>query len=401
MKRFRFKAKDQKGQLVTGEVESPSPETAAKLLQKRGLFVISISDISNFSFAFLKKATERVKFSDLVAFTRQLATMINSGLPLTEALSILSAGSRESVQKIVNQILADVEQGESLSFAMAKHPSVFSKNYIALVKAGEASGVLEEILTRLANDLEKQQEFQGKVKSALVYPVIIVIGMVIVAFIMMIFVVPRLTSLYSELSADLPITTKFLMSISNFMVNFWPIILILMGALAWGFKLYRSTKEGRFTTDEMLFKIPLIGELMRTIFLTDFTRTLSLMIGAGVSILESLSIVGEAVPNVVISNAVKDVSKLVERGFPLGYAFARHPDAFPFILAQMVSVGEETGKVDEVLQKVSHVFEVESEQKVKALTTAIEPLILIILGIGVAFLIISVIMPIYNLTTNL
>lgn len=401
MKRFRFKAKDQKGQLVTGEVESPSPETAAKLLQKRGLFVISISDASNFSFAFLKKATERVKFSDLVTFTRQLATMINSGLPLTEALSILSAGSRESVQKIINQILADVEQGESLSFAMAKHPSVFSKNYIALVKAGEASGVLDEILTRLANDLEKQQEFQGKVKGALVYPVIIVIGMIIVAFIMMIFVVPRLTSLYSELSADLPITTKFLMSVSNFMVNFWPIILILMGVLAWGFKLYRSTKEGRLTTDEMLFKIPLIGELMRTIFLADFTRTLSLMIGAGVSILESLSIVGEVVPNVVISNAVKDVSKLVERGFPLGYAFARHPDAFPFILAQMVSVGEETGKVDEVLQKVSHVFEVESEQKVKALTTAIEPIILIILGIGVAFLIISVIMPIYNLTTNL
>ncbi|MCX7928291.1 MAG: type II secretion system F family protein [Patescibacteria group bacterium] len=401
MKRFKFKAKNQDGKLMTGEVESPTAETAAKLLQKRGLFVISISDASGFSLSFLQKMSERIKFADLVAFTRQLATMINSGLPLTEALSILSAGSKESVQKIVNQILADVQQGESLSFAMAKHPKVFSKNYIALVKAGETSGVLDEILTRLANDLEKQQEFQGKVKGALVYPVIIVVGMIIVAFIMMIFVVPRLTSLYGQLNADLPITTKILMSTSDFMVNFWPIILIIMGALAWGFKLYRDTKDGRLTTDEMLFKIPIIGELMRTIFLTDFTRTLSLMIGAGVSILESLSIVGEAVPNVVISNAVKDVAKLVEKGFPLGYAFARHPDAFPFILAQMVSVGEETGKVDEVLQKVSHVFEVESEQKVKALTTAIEPAILIILGIGVAFLIISVIMPIYNLTTNL
>lgn len=401
MKRFRFKAKNDKGIVVTGEVESPTAETAARLLQKRGLFVISISDASRFSLAFIQKATEKVSFNDLVAFTRQISTMINSGLPLTEALSILSSGSKESIQNIINQILADVQQGESLSFAMAKHPNVFSKNYIALVKAGETGGVLDEVLSRLANDLEKQQEFQGKVKGALVYPIIIVVGMIIVAFIMMVFVVPRLTSLYTELNADLPITTKVLMSVSDFMVAFWPLVLLLMGAATWGFKLYRDTKEGRLTTDELLFKIPIIGELSRTIFLTDFTRTLSLMVGSGVSILESLSIVGEAVPNVVISDAVKDVAKLVERGFPLGYSFARHPDAFPFILAQMVSVGEETGKIDEVLQKVSHVFEVESEQKVKALTTAIEPAILIVLGIGVAFLIISVIMPIYNLTTNL
>jgi type IV pilus assembly protein PilC len=401
MKRFRFKAKDEKGAIVTGEVESPSPEQAARLLQKRGLIVITIETASRFSLQAIMRSSERIGFGDLVGFTRQLSTMINSGLPLTEALSILHSGSKESVQQIISQILADVEQGESLSFSVSKHPTVFSKNYIALIKAGETGGVLDTVLTRLADDLEKQQEFQGKVKGALVYPVIIIVGMIIVAFIMMVFVIPRLTSLYTDLSADLPLTTVILVTVSNFMATFWPLVLIAMGALVYAFKVYRGTKDGRRYTDELLFKIPIAGELAKHIYLTDFTRTLSLMVGSGVSILESLAIVGEAVPNVVISEAVQDVSKLVERGFPMGYSFARHPDAFPFLLAQMVSVGEETGKIDEVLAKVSHVFEVESEQKVKSLTTAIEPLILMVLGVGVAFLIIAIIMPIYNLTSEL
>jgi len=248
--------------------------------------------------------------------------------------------------------------------------------------------------------MEKGQEFRGRVKGALIYPIIIIIGIVLVAFVMMVFVIPRLTTLYDQFDADLPLPTIILIAVSTFMTKFWPLMIAAFGVLVYGLKLYRATKAGRRKTDEFLFKIPIYGDLSRQIVLTDTTRTLSLMVGSGVSIIEALTISSEVVNNVIVSDALIDSSKMVEKGFPVAFAFSRHPEAFPYILSQMVAVGEETGKMDEVLQKVSHVFEVESDQKVKALTSAIEPIILILLGVGVAFLVISVILPIYNLTTQ-
>ena len=248
--------------------------------------------------------------------------------------------------------------------------------------------------------MEKQQEFKGKVKGAMIYPMIIVIGMVIVAFLMMIFVVPRLTSLYSEFNAELPLPTRILMGISDAVIKFWPVTLAFFVGGFYGFKTYRKTTAGKLKTDELQFKIPIIGPLQKQVLLTELTSTLSLMSGAGVSILESLNITSEVMSNAVISNALKDVSIQVEKGFPVSYAFAKHPDAFPFILSQMIAVGEETGKMEEVLKKVSHVFEVESDQKVKTLTAAIEPIVMVLLGLGVGFLVIAIILPIYNLTSQ-
>ena len=187
---------------------------------------------------------------------------------------------------------------------------------------------------------------------------------------------------------------------SDAVIKFWPITLLVVGGAIYGFQAYRKTKEGRLKTDELLFKLPIIGSLQREVILTELTSTLSLMAGAGVSILEGLNITSEVVGNSVIGNALKDVSKQVEKGFPVSFAFAKHPDAFPFILSQMVAVGEETGKMEEVLGKVSHVFEVESDQKVKTLTTAVEPIVMVILGLGVGFLVIAIILPIYNLTSQ-
>ena len=200
---------------------------------------------------------------------------------------------------------------------------------------------------------------------------------------------------------DLPISTKMLIGFSKITTNFWPLMLLGFGAAVYGFKLYHATPEGRRKIDDLIFKLPLIGDLQRQIVLADLTRTLSLMVGSGVSIIESITISSEVVGNTVISDALKDVNKMVEKGFPIAFSFSRHPEAFPFILSQMVAVGEETGKIDEVLAKISHVFEVESDQKLKALTAAVEPAILIVLGVGVAFLVISIIMPIYNLTTQI
>lgn len=400
MKRYNYKAKDSAGRLVTGEVEASSPIHAAKLIRARKLIVISIRPKIDSPLALIRKLKDRITSGDITNFTRQLATMVNAGIPITEALLILRTQTKGSMQKVVAQILADVEAGDSLSGAFSRHKKIFSPTYIALVKSGEVGGVMDKVLVRLADDMEKNQEFKGKVKGALIYPAIIIIGMVVVAFIMMIFVIPRLTSLYKDFNATLPVPTKILIGISNFTVKFWPLFLLIIGGGAYGYKLYRATKAGRRKTDEWAFKIPIIGQLSRQVLLTELTRTLSLMVGSGVSILEALNITASVMSNTVVSDALEDVAKQVEKGFPVAFAFARHPEAFPYILSQMVAVGEETGKMDEVLSKISHIFEVESDEKVKGLTSAIEPLVMVILGLGVGFLVIAIILPIYNLTSQ-
>lgn len=401
MKRYKYKAKNKEGKVVTGEVEAVNEKVAAKLLRQKELIIISIVPKREIPFNLLKKYKERVTPSDVTSFTRQLSTMINAGLPITEAILILRNQTKGRLQTVIAEILSDVEGGHPLSASLSKHPKIFSRTYVALIKSGEVGGVLDQVLVSLADNLEKQQEFTSKVKSAMIYPIIIVIGMVGVAFIMLVFVLPKLTSLYDQFDAKLPITTIILISVSNFMSRFWLFILAGMIVAIYLFRLYRATATGRRRVDRIILKIPLIGELERQIILTDLTRTLSMMVGSGVSILESLSITAEVVANIVMSEALEDISKLVEKGFPVAFSFAKHSDVFPPILSQMISVGEETGKMDEVLAKVSHVFEIESDQKLKAITSAIEPAILIILGVGVAFLVVSIIMPIYNLTTQL
>ncbi len=400
MKRFNYKAKDSAGRIIKGEVEAASVDAAAKLVRSKGFFVISINSKIDSPFSLLKRMREKITGSDVANFTRQLSTMINAGLPITEALLILRSQTKKSMQAIVAQLLADVEAGESFSAALGKHPKVFGKTYIALVKSGEIGGVLDAVLLRLADNLEKQQEFGSKVKGALIYPVIIVVGMIIVSIVMMVFVIPKLLGLYADFNADLPLPTKILIGVSGFFVKYWFIALILLGIGLYVLRLYKATPEGRRKIDELIFKIPVYGELQRQIILTELTRTLSMMVGAGVSILEGLHITSEVVGNTVISDALIDASNQVEKGFPVAFAFSKHPEAFPFILSQMIAVGEETGKMDEVLTKISRIFEVESDEKVKGLTAAIEPIVMVVLGLGVGFLVIAVILPIYNLTSS-
>lgn len=400
MKRFNYKAKDKSGKLINGEVEATDASNAAKLVRGKGLLVLSIKPVFESPIAFIRNLKNRITPNDVATFTRQFATMVNAGLPITESLMILKSQAKGSMGKVVSQILADIEGGESVSKAFTKHPTVFSPTYIALVKSGEVGGVLDTVLVRLADAMEKQQEFKGKVKGALIYPSIIITGMIVVAFIMMIFVIPRLTSLYDEFDAELPLPTRILIGMSDAVIKFWPVTLALAVGGFYAFQAYKKTPSGKLKLDELQFKLPVIGELQKQVILTELTSTLSLMTGAGVSILEGLNITSEVVGNAVIGNALKDVSLQVEKGFPVSFAFAKHPDAFPFILSQMIAVGEETGKMEEVLNKVSHVFETESDQKVKGLTSAIEPIVMVILGLGVGFLVIAIILPIYNLTSQ-
>lgn len=399
MNRYAYKARDKAGNVVTGEVEASSPQVAAKLIRKRGLIVVSLKQDRGLTSIF-SSFKNRVSGSDVSNFTRQLATMIEAGLPIIDALSIMGNQTSGYMKKIVAQILADVEGGESLSSSLSRHPKVFSPTYIALIRSGEVGGVMDEVLARLADNLEKNQEFQGRVKGALIYPAIIIVGMFVVALVMFIFVIPRLTTLYEEFDAELPLATRILIGISSFVVRFWPVVLILVFGGIYAFRAYRKTDKGRRKTDALIFKIPIIGDLQRQVVLTELTRTMSLMVGSGVSILESLNITAQVSSNSIVSDALKNISDQVEKGFAVAYAFAKHPEAFPFILSQMIAVGEETGKMDEVLTKVSRVFEVESDQKVKALTSAVEPLVMVMLGVGVGFLVIAIILPIYNLTSQ-
>lgn len=400
MKKFAYKAKDQKGKTFSGIVEASEEKQARSVLRDRGLVCFSLNPARQDVFKdIFNKIFKRITLSDLATFTRQLSTMITAGLTINDALTILKTQSSPSFVPVIDDVLRGVEGGSSLAEALSKHPKVFSRVYVSLVKAGEAAGVLDEILARLSENLEKQREFQGKVKGAMIYPVIIVVGMIAVGGIMMIFVIPKLLSLYQEFQAKLPTPTRILISVSNFMVKFW--WMMLVGAMA-GFYVLRGfgkTPLGRKKIDGLFLSLPIYGNLQKQIIMTEMTRTLGLLVAAGIPIVDAINIVSEGVGNSIIEQELKEAAKQVEKGLPLAGALSVYEE-FPPIVSQMISVGEETGKVDEVLDKLSRYFESESEQMVKGLTTAIEPLIMIVLGLGVGFLIIAVILPIYNLTTQ-
>lgn len=400
MKRFTYKAKTRDGEDQEGKVEARDQDAAVAILRDRGLVVIKISSTNQSSVgAVFGGFLGGVKLNDIVAFTRQLATMISSGLPLTEALSILEVQSKPSLALIVGDILREIQGGATLSEAMAKHKKAFSGVYISLVKAGEAAGALDEILNRLADNLEKQKEFRAKTRGALIYPVIVTVGMLIVAVLMMVFVVPQLAEMYADFDAELPLPTLILIAMSDFLVNFWYVILVVGGAGLYGFNHWRKTDKGSFIYDKFLLDLPIFGKLRAQIALSELARTMSLLIGAGISLVEALEIVDSVMDNLIYKRALTQIMKNVKKGVPLSVALSRE-EVFPPLFPNMVAVGEETGKMQEVLLKVSDYFEAEAEQQIKNLTTALEPLIMVVLGIGVGFLVISIIMPIYNLTNQ-
>jgi type IV pilus assembly protein PilC len=326
--------------------------------------------------------------------------MVVAGLSLPEALTILRT---QTTSPVFASVLADIEHqiisGGNLGDALAKYPKYFPPIYIALVRAGESSGQLDQVMARLADSMEGQRDFRSKVTGAMIYPVIIVVGMSVVVMIMMTVVIPKLTELYSDFGVELPASTKLLIGMSTFFVHFWWLIIAAAFGGYYAFNRWRKTPQGEYITDAIVLKIPLFGELQKKIILVEFTRTLSMLITSGIRLLDALHILKDALGNVLFRNAVVEISKKVERGFPLGETFAEYP-VFPVIISQMMKVGEETGKLDDTLLKLSKYFESESENLVKGLTTAIEPIIMVVLGVGVGFIVISVITPIYNLTSQ-
>lgn len=384
--------------IITQKIEADNVEAVVTYLKRNNLTPIEITKAqsTNQSFSILNK----VSFTDIVDLTRQLAIMLNAGLTLIDSFDIMKKQiTKISLLSVIENLDKEIRAGETLSSALKKYPQHFSNLYIALVRSGEASGKLSEILLKLAENLEKQREFQGKIKGALIYPIVVIIGMISVMFIMITFVIPRLLGLYKDFNISLPLSTQILIGISSFFSKFWPIIIMTVAVGAIAFRNYLKTKSGKLMYDSTLLKIPIINNVIKISTLVDSTRTLSILIGAGVSILDALNIVVETTSNMVFENGFRNIYKQVEKGVSLGNSMSQE-GIFPPILVQMSIVGEQTGHLDETLLRISRYFEMESELAVKAMTTMIEPMILVVLGLGVGFLVISVITPIYSLTSS-
>ncbi|MFC1711243.1 type II secretion system F family protein [Patescibacteria group bacterium] len=399
MKKFKFKAKNAEGKVVKGLVEAINEKEAARILRDKKLILFNLAVRSKTNFGSFFSSFMGVSSKDVAEFTRQLATMIASGLSLTNSLILIQEQSKPAFEKVLADVVKEVEGGSTLHDSLSRHPNVFTKTYVALIKSGEFSGGLDDVLKRMADTLEKEQEFKGKVKGAMIYPIIVIIGMFAVIAIMMVYVVPKLMSMYEEFGTTLPLSTQILISSSNFATKFWYLVLLMLGGIVYGFHMWRKTPAGRKHVDKMVLKIPIFGVLTTKIILTDVARTLSMLLGAGVTIIDSLNIAAEASNNAIYEESMRVAAKDVEKGLPLTTTFERYEE-YPPIFAQMIAVGEETGKLDDVLAKVAKQFEMEAELAVKGLTTAIEPLMMVILGVGVGFIIISIITPIYNLTSQ-
>ena len=399
MKKFSYRVIDGNNRSLAGIVEANNQPQAAGILRGKKLTIVGLNEMKESVFDELIASTGKPKFEEITNFTRQLSTMIASGLPLVEALRILREQSRPQMAKVVDQVLNEIEGGSSLGTAMEKTQGTFSPVYVALVKAGESAGVLDQIMKKMADTLDKQREFQNKTRGALIYPAIVFIGMIAVAFIMMIFVVPKLTQMYQDFGAQLPLPTKILIGISNFMVNYWYLFFGMLAASFLIFRRWSKTALGSLFLEQLIFKIPIWGPLKKDIILAEFSRTMGLLSTAAIPILDGLRIVAGTLGSQIYADGIIRAAVRVEKGSTLADAIATSSD-FPPILSQMIAVGEQTGKVDEILSKLADFYESQSELKVKALTTAIEPIIMVIMGIGVGFLVMAVIMPIYQLTNQ-
>ncbi len=398
MPQFEYQARDTTGRKLKGKVEAKNKAIAASILREKGLFIVGLKDHSESALGEINAQLSRVQADDIVNFTRQLATMINAGLPLIQALNLLQSQAKPAMEKVLRQMIQDIEGGSNLGDALAKH-QIFDKVYVSLVQAGEAAGALDTILKRLADTLEKQKEFRAKTKGALIYPTIVMIAMAIVVLVMMIFVVPKMTELYADFDADLPFATQALIDTSNFFRNQWYVFIALGAGTFVVFRAWKKTPQGALQLAKFDLRIPVMGQLRQKILVTEFSRTMSLMISAGISLLEALDIVENGMDNLVYQQAVAKARLGVEKGRPLSGSLERE-SVFPPLLPQMVAVGEETGQLDDVLEKLATYYESETEHAIKGLTTALEPMIMVVLGLGVGFLIIAIVMPIYNLTSQ-
>lgn len=402
MGKFKYTVKDKDGKTIKGVVEAPSHDGAVQVLRGKGFTIISLDEEKKGAFslgsAFSKRAT-KIKIDDLVVFSRQLATMVDAGIPLVNALDILSEQMENpSFKEVTLKIRDDVETGSSLSEALDRHKKVFSNLFINMVRAGESSGMLDDILDRLASYLEKTSALQKKVKSALVYPIAVTAMALIITIFLLIKVVPVFADIYEGFGSKLPAPTQLMIDLSDFMRNYFYVAIAFIGLAVFSLRKYVKTDKGRIMIDGLKLNMPIFGVLMRKVAVGKFTRTLSTLIKSGVPILNSLEIVSKTADNRVVEIAVDNVRKNVREGEPIADPLSRS-GVFPPMVVRMISVGEQTGELEKMLIKIADFYDEQVDAAVSGLTSLIEPLIIAFLGIVIGGIVICMFMPILQMSS--
>ncbi|MDD4981843.1 MAG: type II secretion system F family protein [Candidatus Omnitrophica bacterium] len=399
MTTYNYTAKDKNGYTLNGSLDVSSESEAADALHKKELTIISIEQAKDkASKAGVKAKDQKVKLDDLVIFTRQLATMIDSGIPLVHALGILSEQvENPSLKGVVVSVRQDIEAGMSFCDALAKHPKVFSDLFINMARAGESSGMLDDILDRLASYLEKSAALSRKISSSLVYPAVVVSMAFIITAVLLLKVVPTFKGIFDVLGGQLPVPTQILIFMSDVFRKYFLFLVIFIAGLVFLFRKYIATERGRYNFDRAQLKAPVLGELFRKLSVAKFSRTFSTLVKSGVSVLNALDIVSKTSGNKVVEEAVVSCSKAVRDGESIAAPLLRS-GVFPPMVCRMISVGEQTGKLENMLTKIADFYDEQVDSATSALTSMIEPLVIAFLGIVVGGIVISLFLPVFKIS---
>jgi type IV pilus assembly protein PilC len=395
MPMFEYTARTQTGQIQKGQMDVSSKDDVTAYLRKNRLIMVSVREQPKQ--IKLSMGGSRIKTRDIVIFTRQFATMINAGLPLVQSLNILAAQTEnKALAEVTRAVVYDVESGNTLADAFSKHPKAFTALYVNMVSAGEAGGILDTILLRLATFLEKNDALVRKVKGAMVYPGVIICVAMLAISILLIFVIPTFQSMFASVNLELPLPTRIVIGMSNFLVHFWWAILLAIGGAWFGAKSYYATPAGRLQIDAALLKAPVLGDVIRKSAVSRFTRTLGTLVSSGVSILEGLEITAKTAGNQVVHDAVMESRQSIAGGETIAAPLEKSK-VFPPMVISMIAVGEQTGGLDEMLSKIADFYDEEVDVAVSALMSLMEPAMIVILGVIVGGMVIAMYLPIFDM----
>lgn len=397
MNTYQYTAKDKNGHTLIGVLDAGSQAEVTEVLHRKDLVVVSIEQTKKKTVKVSGK-TKKVKLDDLVVFSRQLATMIDAGIPLVHSLVILGEQiENKNLKNVIVTVRQDIEAGVSFCDALAKHPKVFSDLFINMAKAGETSGMLDEVLDRLAAYLEKTSALTRKIRSSLVYPIVVVIMAILITAVLLLKVVPTFKGIFDILGGHLPLPTLILIGISDLLRHYFLLMLILLIAFSLLVKRYIGTKKGRYQFDRAKLKMPILGPIFRKMAVAKFSRTFSTLVKSGVPVLNALDIVSKTAGNKVVEEAIMSCSKAVRDGEPIARPLSKS-GVFPPMVCRMVGVGEQTGKLELMLTKIADFYEEQVDAAAQALTSLIEPLVIAFLGIVIGGIVISLFLPIFKIT---
>ena len=396
---YKWVAETPRGRTIKGTIEAPNERLVKAQLRRRRLKLLKLKEQPKDIFENVSFLQPKVKPKDIVIFTRQFSTMIDAGLPIVQGLNILAEQTEnKTFRRILREIVKDVEGGLSLGEAFSKHPQVFDKLYVSLISAGEAGGILETILQRLAAYLEKLEKLKSQIKGALTYPIVVIIIAILVLAIIMVFVIPVFEKMFSEAGMPLPLPTQMVINFSNFVRSHVHYIFGSIVAFFVLLKQIRKTKKGKKYTDALLLRFPVFGDLIKKSVIARFSRTLGTMVRSGVPILDALDIVSRTAGNAVVEEAILDVKAGVSEGFTLAEVLTEH-EIFPPMVVQMIGVGETSGALDSMLEKLADFYEEEVDAAVDALSSLIEPLLMVFLGGTIGSIVISMYLPIFQMAS--